>query len=173
MPCASTPPPSRGPYNSLEPFQPYFDGTPNTWAGRLDAVRGNEQNSAIRRIHLRKQRAGGGIDGGEGREAPREEVPGLHDDYMPPVVEELDLYEAGISSVIWAGGFRFDYGWIKPADLDEFGFPKASNGPANSPGLYFVGLPWLPRFSTALLSGVTEVSNAVAEDITARAERRI
>lgn len=106
-----------------------------------------------------------------GLDAPREEVPGLHDDYMPPVLDTLNLREAEISSVIWAGGFRFDYRWIKPAVLDEFGYSTSGAGLANAPGLYFVGLPWLPRFATALLSGIGEVTSAIAEDIATQAAR--
>ncbi|MGE5141379.1 MAG: hypothetical protein ACM3JD_18070, partial [Rudaea sp.] len=101
--------------------------------------------------------------------APREEDPELNDGYMPPFLAELNLREAGIGSVIWAGGFRFDYRWVKPAALDEFGFPRAGDGAANVPGLYFVGLPWLPRFSTGLLSGTAEVASAIAEGIAKRA----
>jgi putative flavoprotein involved in K+ transport len=104
-----------------------------------------------------------------GLEAPRAEVAELHDNYLPPILDKLNLREAGISTIIWASGFRFDYRWIQPAVLDEFGYPTTNGSPANAPGLYFVGLPWLPRGSAGLLLGVGQVAEAVAEDIVVRA----
>jgi putative flavoprotein involved in K+ transport len=106
-----------------------------------------------------------------GLDAPVEQAPELPDDYMLPVLEKLDLHEAGIGTVIWASGFRFDYRWIPPAALDEFGYPTVNGSPANSPGLYFVGLPYVPRGSAGLLLGIGQVGKAVAEDIAVRATR--
>jgi putative flavoprotein involved in K+ transport len=82
-----------------------------------------------------------------------------------------ELREAGISTIIWASGFRFDYRWIRPAALDEFGYPTVNGSPANSPGLCFVGLPWVIRGSAGLLLGIGQVAEAVAEDIDVRATR--
>ncbi len=104
-----------------------------------------------------------------GLDAPRDDVPEMRDNYLPPVLDELNLHESGISTVIWASGFRFDYRWIKPALLDEFGYPTAGDGPANASGVYFVGLPWLPHPSTGLFLGTGESAKAVAEDIAVRA----
>jgi putative flavoprotein involved in K+ transport len=104
-----------------------------------------------------------------GLDAPREELADLHDDYLPPVLDKLELRAAGISTVVWASGFRFDYRWIQLAVLDEFGYPTTNGSPANSPGVYFVGLPWVPMGSAGLLLGVGQVAEAVAEDIAVRA----
>jgi putative flavoprotein involved in K+ transport len=102
-----------------------------------------------------------------GLDAPRDQDPGLYDDYVPPVPDKLNLRDAEIGSVIWATGFQFDYRWIRSAVLDEFGYPMAGPGAANVPGLYFLGLPWLPRLETALLSGIGVAASAIAEDIVA------
>jgi putative flavoprotein involved in K+ transport len=65
----------------------------------------------------------------------------------------LDLAKEGISTVIWATGFRLDYSWI---DLDIFrpdGRPRHQDGVTEVPGLYFVGLPWLSCRGSAFIWG--------------------
>ncbi|MGL5093939.1 MAG: flavin-containing monooxygenase, partial [Planctomycetia bacterium] len=58
-------------------------------------------------------------------------------------VLRLDLRAEGSSSIVWATGFRPDFGWI---DIDLFrpdGRPRHTDGISEVPGLYFIGLPWL------------------------------
>ena len=69
-------------------------------------------------------------------------------------VESLDLRERGIGSIVWATGYRPDFGWIEGARFDEQGFPLHSRGVAEARGLYFVGLHWLHKRKSALLVGV-------------------
>jgi putative flavoprotein involved in K+ transport len=70
---------------------------------------------------------------------------------------ELNLAEAGITSIIWATGFAFDYSWLKVDAFDDAGRPKHQRGISAEPGIYFLGLPWQcsedPRSSGA--SGTT------------------
>jgi putative flavoprotein involved in K+ transport len=78
--------------------------------------------------------------------------------HLPPSVTDpilaLDLDREGITSVIWATGFRLDFGWI---DLDVFqpdGRPRHKDGVVTEvPGLYFVGLPWLSCRGSAFIWG--------------------
>lgn len=66
---------------------------------------------------------------------------------------ELDLKQKGISTVIWATGFKLDFGWI---DLDIFegdGRPRHQDGVTEVPGLYFMGLPWLSCRGSAFIWG--------------------
>ena len=54
-------------------------------------------------------------------------------------VEALDLRAAGITAVIWATGYHYDFGWI---DLDMFGptgQPVHRRGVTGVPGAYFPG----------------------------------
>jgi putative flavoprotein involved in K+ transport len=82
----------------------------------------------------------------------------------------LDLASAGISTTIWANGFRYDFNWI---DLPIFANGAQSSGrvPAHKrgitsvPGVYFLGLPWLYKLKSAFLSGVGEDAEHLAEHI--------
>ena len=66
-------------------------------------------------------------------------------------IRALDLRAAGVSAVIWATGYAFDYGWIKLPVLDGAGAPVHRAGAAEVPGLYFLGLPWMARMPSAFL----------------------
>jgi putative flavoprotein involved in K+ transport len=65
----------------------------------------------------------------------------------------LDLRAEGIGTVLWATGFRLDFGWI---NLDIFladGRPRHQDGVTEVPGLYFIGLPWLSCRGSAFIWG--------------------
>jgi putative flavoprotein involved in K+ transport len=82
----------------------------------------------------------------------------------------LDLASAGISTIIWSNGFRYDFDWI---DLPVFanGTPSPGRVPAHKrgitsvPGVYFLGLPWLHKLKSAFLHGVGEDAEHLAEHI--------
>ena len=48
--------------------------------------------------------------------------------YEPAEVGELDLRDAGVSTVIWATGYALDYGWIDAPVVDELGYPRHARG---------------------------------------------
>jgi putative flavoprotein involved in K+ transport len=56
-------------------------------------------------------------------------------------IHELDLKAARVGSVIWATGYRMDFGWIFDAEFDAQGYPLHQGGVTPEAGLYFVGLP--------------------------------
>jgi len=62
----------------------------------------------------------------------------------------LDLMQAGINSVIYGTGFRFDFGWIDLPVFDDRGYPRYERGVTEVPGLYFVGLHWLHTWGSGL-----------------------
>ena len=67
-------------------------------------------------------------------------------------------------AVIWATGFRPDYGWIQLPILDESGFPMHVRGVAQgAPGLYFVGLPFQTGLSSPFLGGVGKDAAYIAK----------
>jgi putative flavoprotein involved in K+ transport len=88
----------------------------------------------------------------------------------PPAAEisELDTTSAGITSVIWAIGYRYDFGWIKCGVLDANGSPVHQRGVTATPGLYFLGLPRLHKIKSAFLWGVGEDAAYLAEHIVNR-----
>jgi putative flavoprotein involved in K+ transport len=73
--------------------------------------------------------------------------------FDPPVLADLRLDEAGISTVIWTTGYRLDYGWIDFPIRDEDGYPNQQRGVTDVPGLYFLGLMWQSTLASATLFG--------------------
>ena len=116
------------------------------------------------------------IDGyvqANGLDAPEEELPQLRDGYEQPIIEELDLKAAGITTIIWATGYTYDYGLVKMPVFDADGFPIQTRGVTSHPGLYFVGMPWMPSLKTGILAGVGECAEHIASHIAAAdADRR-
>ena len=84
--------------------------------------------------------------------------------------QELSLKSEGIGAVLWAGGFRPDFGWIDIPVFDDLGFPRARRGATDIPGLGFVGLPWLHKRKSPLLLGVGEDAAHVAGAVAAHLE---
>jgi putative flavoprotein involved in K+ transport len=81
---------------------------------------------------------------------------------------ELDLLAAGVTSIVWATGYRMDFGWILDAQLDEQGFPVHQGGVTAEPGLYFVGLPWLSTRGSSFIPGVGPDAAKVVDHLAAR-----
>ncbi|WP_341924045.1 MSMEG_0569 family flavin-dependent oxidoreductase [Nocardioides psychrotolerans] len=78
----------------------------------------------------------------------------------------LDLARAGITSVIWAIGYRPDYRWVKVGVFDGTGVPTHTRGVTSVPGLYFLGLPWLHTWGSGRFAGIADDAAHVAGAIT-------
>lgn len=76
--------------------------------------------------------------------------------------DRLDLAAEGVSAVIWATGFRFDYSWINADVFDDFGYPVTKRGETAAPGLYFLGLNYLHSRKSGIIYGVGEDAEHVA-----------
>ena len=98
-----------------------------------------------------------------GIEAPVETLPKLRDGFTAREMSELDLKSAGITSVIWATGYKFDFGMVNLPVFDEDGFPVQKRGVTEFPGLYFVGLPFLHTGASGLLYGVGDDASHITE----------
>ena len=87
----------------------------------------------------------------------------------PPCVTdpvlELNLTEAGITSILWATGFDVDYSWLKVDAFDEAGKPKHERGISVEPGVYFLGLPWQSRRASSFIWGVWHDAKFLADQI--------
>jgi putative flavoprotein involved in K+ transport len=83
-------------------------------------------------------------------------------------MRELDLRQAGISSVVWATGSRYDFRWIHFPIFDAEGEPAHQRGVTSIPGLYFPGLQWLYKRKSAFFWGIGEDAAYLAEHIAAR-----
>jgi putative flavoprotein involved in K+ transport len=75
-----------------------------------------------------------------------------------------------VANVIWCTGFGKDSSWIDLPVDGEDGWPEQTRGVVeSSPGLYFVGLPFLYSFGSMLVGGVGRDAKRVAAHIAARA----
>ena len=102
------------------------------------------------------------------RGLPRPEIP-EPEPFNGEAPEELNL--SGFGAVVFAGGFRPDYeSWVRfPGAFDELGFPVHEEGASTVVrGLYFVGVHFLRKRRSSLLSGVGEDAAVVARQIAAR-----
>ena len=101
-----------------------------------------------------------------GLDVPSETLPELRDGYEAEEIINLDLKSEGITSIIWATGYKFDFGMVKLPIFDEDGYPLQNRGVTEFPGLYFIGLPFLHTATSGLLSGVggdaAHVASAIA-----------
>jgi putative flavoprotein involved in K+ transport len=84
-------------------------------------------------------------------------------------IGDLDLKAAGITSLIWAGGFRYDFSWIHVPVFDDAGNPRQHRGVTTCPGLYFLGLRRMYTLNSAILSGVGKDAAYLAAQISQRA----
>jgi putative flavoprotein involved in K+ transport len=74
-----------------------------------------------------------------------------------------------VRNVVWCTGFRPEFGWIRlPLELGEDGYPAQYRGASTTPGLYFVGLPFLHSFASMFVGGAGRDAERVAEQIAAR-----
>jgi putative flavoprotein involved in K+ transport len=78
---------------------------------------------------------------------------------------QLDYRATGISTVIWATGYSFDFSWIDLPILNGRGEPQHDRGIAPIQGLYFLGLPWLSKMNSSFLNGVGDDAARLAEHI--------
>jgi putative flavoprotein involved in K+ transport len=98
----------------------------------------------------------------DGMDSPPDE-PGEIVDYEPPIIEELDLREAGISTILWSSGYRQSLGWIDPQITDDMGFARQDRGVTSVPGLYFLGSLWQHDQTSATLVGMPRDARVLAE----------
>lgn len=78
---------------------------------------------------------------------------------------ELNLVQAGVSSIIWATGYSTDYSWLKVNAFDEQNKPRHHRGISSEPGIYFLGLPWLSRRGSTFIWGVWHDAKYLADQI--------
>jgi len=95
-----------------------------------------------------------GTDGGE-RLAPTE-VP-----KSPRLA--LDLGRGEVRTIVWATGYRPDYGWLEVPVLDAKGQLRHDGGAVDSPGLYALGLPVLRRRKSTFIHGIEDDAREVVE----------
>ena len=103
-------------------------------------------------------------------EEPEARMVGADPQCVTDPVVELNLAEAGITSIVWATGFALDYSWLKVDAFDEDGKPKHQRGVSAESGIYFLGLPWLSRRGSSFIWGVWHDARYLADQISIQRE---
>jgi putative flavoprotein involved in K+ transport len=86
-------------------------------------------------------------------------------DCLSNPIRDIDLTEAGITTILWATGFRQDFDWMKVDSFDERGAPQHQRGVSPEQGIYFLGLPWQSRRGSSFIWGVWHDAKHVADQI--------
>ena len=79
---------------------------------------------------------------------------------------QLDLRSGEIRAIVWATGFRPDYGWLDVPALDAKGQLRHEGGAVDSPGLYALGLPVLRRRKSTFICGIENDAREVIDHLT-------
>jgi putative flavoprotein involved in K+ transport len=75
---------------------------------------------------------------------------------------QLDLTSGQVATVLWATGFRPDYGWLDVPVVDAKGHLRHDGGVVTeSPGLYALGLPVLRRRKSTFIYGIEDDAREV------------
>jgi putative flavoprotein involved in K+ transport len=96
---------------------------------------------------------------------------GVYEPVWQPGPERLSLSlaESGITSIVWCIGFQPDFSWLDAPVFNGRGHPGHIRGVTSTPGLYFIGLPWLHTWGSGRFSGVARDALYLAQQIEARA----
>jgi putative flavoprotein involved in K+ transport len=78
---------------------------------------------------------------------------------------QLDLHSGEISAIVWATGFRPDYGWLDVPVVDAKGQLRHDGGVVDSPGLYALGLPVLRRRRSTFICGIEDDAREVIDHL--------
>jgi putative flavoprotein involved in K+ transport len=69
-----------------------------------------------------------------------------------------------VRNVVWATGFKPDFGWVHSPIFGKDGYPEHHRGVVSAaPGLYFLGLPFQHTFLSAVVGGVGSDARYLAE----------
>jgi putative flavoprotein involved in K+ transport len=78
---------------------------------------------------------------------------------------QIDLNRGEIATVVWATGFRPEYGWLDVAVVDDKGQLRHDGGVVDSPGLYALGLPVLRRRKSTFIYGIDDDAREVVDHL--------
>ena len=80
----------------------------------------------------------------------------------------LDLRTHGITSVLWATGYRRDFSWVNAPVFDVDDEPIQRRGITPAAGLYFLGLRWMYRRNSNFIDGVAADAAHLAAQLVGR-----
>lgn len=82
---------------------------------------------------------------------------------------ELDLARAGVTSIVWATGYRPRFDWVRLPVFAPDGYPIHRRGLTAHPGLCFLGLEWQHSAQSHVFQGLGADAAYLAEVIALRA----
>jgi putative flavoprotein involved in K+ transport len=86
---------------------------------------------------------------------------------LPVPPRTVDLAASGVSTVLWATGYRRDYRWLRvPEALDADGELRHTRGVTPVPGLYALGLRFQHKRKSHFIGGVGEDARYLARCLT-------
>lgn len=104
---------------------------------------------------------------------PGERLPKFTEGFQAKEINKIDLKQAGIRTVIWATGYKFDFSWIQLPIFDEDGYPIQTRGVADYAGLYFIGLPFLHNGISGVIAGVGDDAAHIASVIDKTSQKKL
>ena len=91
----------------------------------------------------------------------------------PSPLPALDLVADGISTIVWATGFRRHFPWLRvPEVMGDDGGIRHDRGRTAVPGLYVLGMRWQSRMTSHQIGGVGADAAVLADRIARGAEVR-
>jgi len=140
-----------------------FDGTRVQFADDRNAnLQGSDDFSTFIRAQIDEAIVAQGIDAPVSD--PADDYTGT-DGFDQPDARELDLAAEGIATVLWSAGYSYDFSWVKPATLDEAGYPVQRSDYSDNRGLYFLGMHFLHWRKSGIFYGVGDEASAIATHI--------
>jgi putative flavoprotein involved in K+ transport len=91
---------------------------------------------------------------------------------VPTTPSKVDLRRAGITSVVWATGYRPTYPWLRVPVLDSDGRIRHRRGITDVPGLYAIGLRFQQRRNSTFIDGARHDAAYLTEHIATRRPAR-
>jgi putative flavoprotein involved in K+ transport len=85
--------------------------------------------------------------------------------------QALDLKRRGITSIVWATGFRRAYSWLQVPVLDAQGEITHHRGVTQMPGLYVLGQRFQHHRNSNFIDGVGRDAAFVADHLAGREAR--
>jgi putative flavoprotein involved in K+ transport len=92
---------------------------------------------------------------------------------VPTAPRAVNLRDRGVSTVVWATGYRREYPWLHIPVLDAKGEIIHRGGVTPRPGLYVLGLQFMRRRNSAFLDGVGADAADLTDHIVQRGARRL
>ena len=95
---------------------------------------------------------------------PEETLPALRDGFDQPLRTKLDLGTAGITNVIWATSYQFDFSLVELPILDDDGYPIQRRGVTDYPGPILRWPPLVAQRQVGPDLGVGEDAAYIAQE---------